>query len=189
MKVLKKVNHLSDQVCELLKSLYRLKQSANLWNKKIIKTLKFLEFEQILTDISVFIHSHSIIVTLYIDNMLILEKNLKKVKQVKNEIKKLHVIKNLNSISKILEIHMTHQINNFIKIDQDHYIQQVLAEFDMKHAKQALMSLSSSLNLESQDTQLLNVKAHKIYKWMIKRMMFMIIETQINIAITVNWLS
>ncbi len=96
--------------------------------------------------------------------MLILEKNLKKVKQVKNEIKKLHVIKNLNSISKILEIHMTHQINNFIKIDQDHYIQQVLAEFDMKHAKQALMSLSSSLNLESQDTQLLNVKAHKIYK-------------------------
>ena len=66
--------------------------------------------------------------------MLILEKNLKKVKWVKNEIKKLHVMKNLNSISKILELHMTHQTDDFIKIDQDHYIQQVLAEFDMKHA-------------------------------------------------------
>jgi len=42
--------------------------------------LRSLEFEQILADISVFIHLHSIIVTLYVDNMLILEKNLKKVK-------------------------------------------------------------------------------------------------------------
>src|SRR5205809_4586025 len=97
--------------------------------------LRSLEFEQTLTDASVFIHSHDIIVTLYIDDMLVLDKNLNKVKQVKNEIKKLHVMKNLNSISKILEIHMMHQTDNFIKIDQGHYIQQVLAEFDMKHAK------------------------------------------------------
>jgi hypothetical protein len=95
--------------------------------------------------------------------MLILRKSLKEMKQVKNEIKKLHVIKNLESISKILEIHVTHQINNFIKINQDHYIQQMLAEFDMKHAKQILMLLSLSLNLKSQDTQLLNAKAHEIY--------------------------
>ena|SRR5438034_9161012 len=97
--------------------------------------LRSLKFEQTLADISVFIHSCDIIVALYVDDMLILEKNLKKVKQVKNEIKKLYVIKNLNSISKILEIHVMHQTDNFIKIDQDHYIQQVLAEFDMKHAK------------------------------------------------------
>src|SRR5947199_3698728 len=117
--------------------------------------LKSLEFEQTLADASVFIHSHDIIVTLYVNDMLILGKNLKKVKQVKNKIKKLHVMKNLNFISKILEIHMMHQTDNFIKIDQDHYIQQVLAEFDMKHAKQVLVSLSSSLNLKSQNIQLL----------------------------------
>src|SRR5881394_2810812 len=122
--------------------------------------LKSLEFEQILADVSVFIHSCDIIVALYIDDMLILGKNLKKVKQVKNKIKKLHVMKNLSSISKSLKIHVTHQINNFIKINQDHYIQQVLAEFDMKHAKQALMSLSFSLNLKSQNTQLLNAKVY-----------------------------
>src|SRR5205809_630275 len=79
MKVPERVNHLPDQVCELLKSLYGLKQSANLWNKKITKTLRSLEFEQTLADASVFIHPHDIIVTLYVDNMLILGKNLKKV--------------------------------------------------------------------------------------------------------------
>src|SRR5205809_4870367 len=97
--------------------------------------LKSLEFEQTFVNVSVFIHSHDIIVTLYVDDMLILDKNLKKVKQVKNEIKKLHVIKNLSSISKILRVHMTHQIDDFIKINQDYYIQQMLTEFDMKHAK------------------------------------------------------
>jgi len=70
--------------------------------------LKFLKFKQIFINISVFIYLHNIVVILYINDMLILEKNLKKVKQVKNEIKKLHVIKNLNSISKILEIDMIH---------------------------------------------------------------------------------
>ena len=70
--------------------------------------MKFLKFKQIFINISVFIYLHNIVVILYINDMLILEKNLKKVKQVKNEIKKLHVIKNLNSISKILEIDMIH---------------------------------------------------------------------------------
>ena len=163
MKVLKKMNHLSDQVCKLLKSLYELKQSVNLWNQKIIKMLKSLEFEQTLTDVSIFIHSCDIIIALYIDDMLILEKNLKKVKWVKNKIKKLHVIKNLNSISKILEIHIMYQIDNFIKTNQNHYIQQVLIEFDMKHAKWIFVLLSFSLNLE-QDDKLLTIKNHEIYK-------------------------
>ena len=70
--------------------------------------MKFLKFKQIFINISVFIYLHNIVVILYINDMLILEKNLKKVKQVKNKIKKLHVIKNLNSISKILEIDMIH---------------------------------------------------------------------------------
>src|SRR5947207_2186013 len=38
--------------------------------------------------------------------MLILGKNLGEVEHVKNEMKKLHIMKNLRSISKILEIHL-----------------------------------------------------------------------------------
>ena len=69
----------------------------------------------------------------------------------------------MNFISKIFEIDVTYQIDNFIKIDQDYYIQQVLAEFDMKYAKQTLILLSFSLNLE-QDNKLLKVKNHEMYK-------------------------
>src|SRR5881394_3029035 len=99
---------------------------------------------------------------LYVNDMLILEKNLREIKCVKNQIKKLHVIKNLRSISKILEIHMMHQLDS-IKIDQHHYIQQVLVKFDMQHTKHSSISLSSSINLKRQDSKLLEVKDHETY--------------------------
>src|SRR5947207_14064055 len=108
--------------------------------------------------------------------MLILEKNLGEVECVKNDMKKLHIMKNLKFISKILEIHMTHQFDN-IKINQHHYIQQVLIKFDMQHAKHSFIFLSFSINLKKQDSKLLKVKNHETYQQIIDRMMFMIIET------------
>src|SRR5436190_19890116 len=111
--------------------------------------LKSLEFKSTLADASIFTHSQSIIVTLYVNNMLILEKNLRKIEHIKNQIKKLHVMKNLKSISKILEIHMMHQLDD-IKINQHHYIQQVLVKFDMQYAKHSSISLSFSINFKRQ---------------------------------------
>src|SRR5438477_9187405 len=97
MDVPESVEHLPGQVCELLRSLYGLKQSANLWNKKIIKTLKSLEFKPTLADASVFIHSRDMIVALYVDDMLFFSKDLKKMEHVKNKVKKLHIMKDLGA--------------------------------------------------------------------------------------------
>ena len=110
--------------------------------------LKSLEFKSILTNTSVFIHSYDIIITLYVNDMLILAKSLKEIEQVKNQIKKAHIMKDLEAILKILGIHVTHKFNGSIKIDQGHYIQQVLVEFGMENAKPALVPLSPSINLE-----------------------------------------
>ena len=79
--------------------------------------MKSLEFKSILADISIFTHPRGIIITLYIDDMLILVKDLKEIKQVKNNIKKAHIMKDLKAISKILEIYMTHKTDKFIKIN------------------------------------------------------------------------
>jgi transposase InsO family protein len=183
------VEHLPGEVCELLKSIYGLKQSANLWNKKIIKTLRSIGFKPTLADASVFTHPRGIIVALYVDDMLILAKSLKEIERVKNQIKKAHIMKDLGAISKILGIHVTHQPNGSIKIDQNHYIQQVLVEFGMEHAKKAPIPLSSSINLENQDTGILQPKDHEIFRQMIGKMMFMAIGTRIDIALAVNRLS
>src|SRR5437762_952041 len=65
----------------------------------------------------------------------------------------------------------------------------MLAEFGMKHSKPALMPLSPSVNLENQDSEILNVKDHEIFKRLIGRLMFMAIGTRIDIAFAVNRLS
>ena len=187
MEASEEVEHLPGEVCELLKSIYRLKQSANLWNKKITKTLRSIGFKSILADVSVFTHPQSIIVTLYVDDMLILAKDLRKIEQVKNQVKKTHIMKNLKAIDKILEIHVIHQKDD-IKIDQVHYIQQVLIEFNMKNVKSVLIFLNSSINLENQNIKILQSKNHEIFRHMIRKMMFMMIEIKINIAFIVNCL-
>ena len=129
--------------------------------------LKFLEFKFTLADVSVFIHFCGMIVALYVDDMLFFSKDLKEMKCVKNEVKKLHIMKDLRAVSKILEIHMTHKTDSSIKINQAHYIQQVLAEFDMKHSKCAPVPLSPSINLKNEISKLLNEDNHKLYRQMI----------------------
>ncbi len=91
-------------------------------------------------------------------------------------------MKDLGSVSKILGIHVTHQADG-IKIDQGHYIQQVLVEFGMEHAKRAPVPLSPSVNLENQDSGILNPNDHEIFRRLIGRLMFMATGTRIDIAL------
>ena len=61
-------------------------------------------------------------------------KELREVERIKDEVKKAHTMTDLRSILKILGIHVTTQTAG-IKINQHHYIQQVLVEFSMENAK------------------------------------------------------
>ena len=101
----------------MLQSLYRLKQSANLWNKRIKRIVKTLGFDPIYTNASIFINKRGIIIRLYVDNLLIFMKNKSKIIQVKNEIKKVYIIKDLGEVKKILGIHITRKPNRLVKID------------------------------------------------------------------------
>jgi len=65
----------------------------------------------------------------------------------------------------------------------------MLIKFDMKQSRQASVLLSPSINLENEASKLLNENDHELYRQMISQMMFMMIETQINIATAVNQLS
>jgi len=49
-------------------------------------------------------------------------KNESKIIQIKNEIKKVYIIKDLREVKKILRIHIARKPNGSVKIDQHHYI-------------------------------------------------------------------
>ncbi|EED15089.1 conserved hypothetical protein [Talaromyces stipitatus ATCC 10500] len=62
-----------DQVCEILQSLYGLRQSANLWNQKVKSFVNTIGFKPSTADSSVFINERGVIIALYVDDILVFE--------------------------------------------------------------------------------------------------------------------
>src|SRR5438034_6606707 len=97
-------------------------------------------------------------------------------------------MKDMGEVSKILGIHVTRP-NGFVRIDQNHYIQQILTEFGMENAKPASTPMSPSIKLDDETSQILNQQDHKLYRKMVGKLMFASIAVRIDITTAVNRLS
>ncbi len=189
MEVPEGVEASSNEVCLLLKSIYGLKQSANLWNKKITSTLQSIGFEPTTAEPSIFIDKRGVIAALYVDDLLILAKTEYDVERVKNLVKKAHTMKDMGEVSKVLGIHVTRPSGGGLQIDQSHYIHQILMEFGMDNAKPTSTPMSPSIKLDDEASEILSQKDHELYRRMIGRLMFAAIAVRIDIATAVNRLS
>jgi len=92
-------------VLELKKSLYGLRQSANLWHRKISSFLKKLGFKLITADSSVFINRQGLIIVVYVDNLLVIGKELAEINAVKTKLKEFHPMTDGGLVNKLLGIH------------------------------------------------------------------------------------
>jgi hypothetical protein len=90
-------------VCKLLRSLYRLKQSAHLWNQLLSKTLIDLGFRQLVTDPTCFVKMDEqgicVILAAYVDDLVIMGRTLEHIKTAKNELKEKFKVKDLGEIN------------------------------------------------------------------------------------------
>ena len=99
----------------------------------------------------------NIIIVLYIDDLLIFLKNKSDIEQVKKQIKSVHIMKDMREVSKILDIHITRFINKeFVQIDQNYYIQQILMKFSMKNTKSAFTLMNNSIRLDDKISKVLS---------------------------------
>ena len=150
--------------------------------------MQIFKFESFTAESSIFIDKKDIIIALYISDFLIFMKTESDIEQIKKLIKKMHIMKNMKEISKILKIHVIRKTSD-IKIDQDHYIHQILTEFDMKKAKLTITLMNFSIKLDNQDSKVLSQQNHKLYCKIMKKLMFALIVIWIDIIITINKLS
>jgi hypothetical protein len=135
-----------DQICELLQSLYGLRQSANLWNHKVKDFVISIRFRPSTTDSSIFINDRGVIIALYVDDILVFGKDLRNIKLIKEKLKGFHPMKDQGLVSKILGIRVT-WTEDKIRLDQQAYAMQILEEFDMQGSKPQRLPLSPSINL------------------------------------------
>ena len=176
-------------VLELKKSLYGLRQSANLWHRKISDFLKKIGFRPITADPSVFINDRGMIIAVYVDDIVIFGKDAKDIDAVKQKLKKFHPMTDSGLVKKLLGIRFTWGKDRSIRLDQESYARQILEEFGMADCKPAITPIGPSVKLEAPDSSLLGRAEHKLFRRLIGRLIFLVIATRPDIAFAVNQLS
>ena len=176
-------------VLELKESLYGLRQSANLWHRKIAQFLRKIGFEPITADPSIFINKRGLIIALYVDDIVIFGKDQSEIDAVKRKLKGFHPMTDSGLIKKLLGILFTWRKDGTIRLDQESYAHQILEEFGMADCNPASISISPSVKLNSEDSPRLGRSEHKLFQRLIGRLIFLVIATRLDIAFAVNQLS
>ena len=177
-----------NMVCELLQSLYGLRQSANLWNHKIKDHVATIGFRPSTADYSVFTNDRGIIIALYVDDVLVFGKTSNEIDSVKRKLKSFHEMKDSGLVNKILGIRVTWLPNGGVRLDQQHYIQQTLEEFGLAECNSQPLPLGPGTDLNAESPRLPK-EPHSKFRHMIGRLTYVAGGTRCDIQFPVNRLS
>jgi hypothetical protein len=127
-------------VCQLKKSLYGLKQAPRQWYKKFDSFMVEHGYDKTTSDHCVFVKKFSdgefIILLVYVDDMLIVGRDISKIDKLKEELSKSFAMKDLGPARKILGMKISHKRKNArLWLSQESYIDKVLDKFNMSKAK------------------------------------------------------
>ena len=115
-------------VCELIKTLYGLKQSGCEWNHKLDSKLKNLGYTRLYSDPCAYIQrdgDNVSIITVWVDNLLLFASGDDLMQKMKEEIKASWDVTDMGEPKKIIGIEISH-VGNTVTISQQHYIESIL---------------------------------------------------------------
>jgi len=165
-----------NRVLLLKNSLYGLKQSGREWYIEASSGLKSLGFTSCFSEPSVFVTAdRSVIIGLYVDDMLILGHKLQAVQRTIQGISALWEIKDLGDVALILGIRVRRERRNrTLSIDQSQYIQGLIGRFRLEHSTPVTLpvndrnTLITGLPGEPQANQALYQQAIGCLIWLAK---------------------
>ena len=111
-----KHNYLKNEVFKLKKALYGLKQASRTWNRTLVKYLQELQFKQLKMDTCIF-YNNSIIIAVYVDDIVIFGKMLNLITLFKSQLFKKFKSRDLGELKYLLGITIE-RCEDFIMIHQ-----------------------------------------------------------------------
>ena len=143
-----------DYVCKLKKSLYGLKQAPRQWYNKFESVMREQGYRKTTSDHCVFVQKFSdddfVILLLYVDDILIVGRNVSRIDSLKKQLSKFFAIKDLGLVNRILGIRIERdRASKKLYMSQEQYIEKVLARFNMSKAKVVSSPLASHFKLSS----------------------------------------
>ena len=139
------------KVCKLVKSLYGLKQAPCQWNKCFDQFMTKNGFVKSEFDLCVYMKKLKdggyVYLLLYVDDMLLVAREMTEIKKVKEMLAKEFAMKDLGPAKRILGIDIDRdRVGGVLQLSQSSYLKKVLQVFRMGEAKsvQHLLGLCSS---------------------------------------------
>jgi len=112
--------------CQIIKELYKLKQLVKLWYKKLISLLISEKFQIMNADLSILIKKNKntvIIINVYVDDFLIVSKNMQRINWMKIILNKVFQMLNLKEMQVIVDLQIIKDRNKKkIILNQTSYI-------------------------------------------------------------------
>ena len=146
---------LNGDICQLKKSIYGLKQASRAWNKKLDKLLKDFRFKQSNFDPCVYYKINNgkiLIIAVYVDDLIILSNDQKQKRNLKARLMKQLKMKDLGEIHYCLGIRVQRdRTEGTISLDQQKYIENTLARFNMNECNGAATPIDPNVDLFSDD--------------------------------------
>ena len=137
------------KVCKLTKSLYGLKQAPKQWHEKFNSCMIKNGCKSNECDKCIYSKSWNnlhVIISLYVDDMLILDTNMHVINETKNMLKSHFDMKDLGEANFILGIKITKTCDG-IFLDQSHYVEKILRKYNFHDHKSIATPFDSSVHL------------------------------------------
>ncbi|UYV64139.1 hypothetical protein LAZ67_2006688, partial [Cordylochernes scorpioides] len=179
-----------EKVCRLKKAIYGLKQAGIVWHEKLDNELKNLGLKQLQSDNCVYIkHDEGILlVAIYVDDLIIAAEREDTLKSFKESMKRIFKIKDLGGMNCSLGIRIQMKEDGSISIDQERYIEELLAKYRMKEAK----PISTPMDSNSKLTKISSIEGEnepvkKVeYQSLIGSLIYLSVSTRPDIAYAVS---
>lgn len=150
-----KVPEVENKVCKLLRPLYGLKQSGREWHQKLRTCLNSIGLQHSETEPCVFvgkIHDETVIVVVYVDDLLIASRNLKALKTVKSKMSEKFKMKDLGQVTEILGMRIEREgATGNIHISQEAYVKKIIEKFGMASANPVPTPIEAGIKLSRED--------------------------------------
>ena len=154
-------------VYKLKKSLYGLKQAPRCWNMTLDQQLKKLGFIQSSSDPCLYISNSEgelFIIAVYVDDMLLVTRNQKKMKEVKHKLSTQFEIKDLGDLHYILGVSVIQNSSEkSVWIGQPAYTSTVIEKFGLTNAKpvDTPTAAGSKLTTATDDDELIDTSLYQ----------------------------
>src|SRR6266487_1744312 len=135
-----------DVVCRLLKSLYGLKQAPRVWAKVLREFLVSHGLARLESDHCIYV-GKDLIVAIYVDDILILSKNKRSLRQMKEELKSRFKMSDLGHAKHYLGIEI-HRTKEKICLTQTEYITDMLKRFGMEDCAPKATPMEEKIRLD-----------------------------------------